>query len=157
MSGPREPVPAILWHEGMLLAPQHFQQLALRQEQVTLYHVAAAAPYHWGITNLLLDRVALVGGIVRVLEIEAILPDGLIVHHLADRDPALEIDITEHADSALRTPVTVHLAVPAGRAVDGAGAELARYSAVEGQPPPTMPAAPRRSPSSACSRASRWS
>ena len=134
MSGPREPVPAILWHEGMLLAPQHFQQLALRQEQVTHYHVAASAPYHWGITNLLLDRVALVGGIVRVLEIEAILPDGLIVHHLADRDPALEIDVTEHADSALRTPLTVHLAVPAGRAVDGAGAELARYSTIEGQP-----------------------
>jgi type VI secretion system protein ImpJ len=134
MSGTREPVPAILWHEGMMLAPQHFQQLSLRQEQVTLYHVAAASPYHWGVANLLLDRVALVGGIVRVLEIEAILPDGLIVHHVADRDPALEIDITEHADSALRTPVTVHLAVPAGRSVDGAGAELARYNAIEGVP-----------------------
>jgi type VI secretion system protein ImpJ len=83
---------------------------------------------------VLIDRVALVSGIVRVLELEAILPDGLIVHHVADRDPPLEVDITEHADSALRTPVTVHLAVPAGRAVAGTSNELARYNAIEGAP-----------------------
>ena len=35
---------AIKWHEGMMLAPQHFQQMALRGEQLLVYHVAAAAP-----------------------------------------------------------------------------------------------------------------
>lgn len=134
MTVAREPVPALLWHEGMMLAPQHFQQLVLRQDQVTVYHAAAAAPFHWGVADLSLDRVVLVTGTARVLALEAILPDGLIVKHIADRDPALELDLTPYAEAAARTPLTLHLAVPVGRSVDGSGGELPRYERYEGPP-----------------------
>ena len=36
---------AIQWHEGMLLAPQHFQQLAWRQETLLHYATLAASPF----------------------------------------------------------------------------------------------------------------
>src|SRR5262249_28543467 len=43
---------AIQWYEGMLLAPQHFQQSSLRQEALLAYHLAALSPYHWGVSRL---------------------------------------------------------------------------------------------------------
>jgi type VI secretion system protein ImpJ len=117
----------------MMLAPHHFQQQSLRMEQVLLYHVLTVAPFHWGVVQLQLDRVALVSGIFRVLELEAVMPDGLIIHHSADVSGGLEIDITAHADALSQSRIMVHLAVPAakvgGNAVPG---DLARYRSVEG-------------------------
>src|SRR5436190_1813629 len=45
----REVPGAIQWHEGMLLAPQHFQWLSLRQETLLQYHASAISPFHWGV------------------------------------------------------------------------------------------------------------
>lgn len=79
MTSARDIPEMIQWHEGMLLAPQHFQQQALRHDQFSLYHMAMAAPFHWGLVRLNIDEAALVSGVFRVLEMEAILPDGLVV------------------------------------------------------------------------------
>lgn len=38
----------IQWHEGMMLAPQHFQQAASRTEELLHYHLMSANPFHWG-------------------------------------------------------------------------------------------------------------
>ena len=62
---------AIQWHEGMLLAPHHFQQLALRQEQLLHYHTMMMQPFSWGIRKLRIDQVLLTAGTYRVLELEA--------------------------------------------------------------------------------------
>lgn len=122
--------PAIQWHEGMLLAPQHFQWAAQRQEALLHYHAAAISPFHWGVRHLRIDPVLLVDGTLRVLELEAVLPDGLIVSHLADETDLL-IDLTERADDMRQRPVTVHLAV----AARGRGLVLAdRYGFEEGGP-----------------------
>lgn len=130
MSQTREPLPPILWSEGMLLAPQHFQQLDLRHELLTLHHVGAASPFHWGVMALRLNTDVLPGGVVQVQELDAVLPDGLVVRHLTGRDPPLEIDVGPHREAAGRAPVTVHLAVPTGRSVEGRGGELPRFEAV---------------------------
>ena len=66
---------AIQWHEGMLLAPQHFQQLSLRQERLLHYHASHLAPFHYGVIRLRLDNALLLEGTIRVLELEAILPE----------------------------------------------------------------------------------
>ncbi len=56
-------IPAsVLWHEGMLLSPQHFQQADLRQQVQLSYMMLAAAPYCWGVRQFTLDPAALVGG-----------------------------------------------------------------------------------------------
>lgn len=122
--------PAIQWHEGMLLAPQHFQWSSQRQEALLHYHAAALNPFHWGVRHLRIDPVLLVDGTLRVLELEAVLPDGLIVSHLAD-ETDLMIDLTERADDMRQRPVTVHLAV----AARGRGLVLAdRFGFEEGGP-----------------------
>ena len=61
---------AIQWHEGMLLSPQHFQQLSLRQEELLAYHLRMFAPFHWGVTHLKHDAVMLVSGAYRITELE---------------------------------------------------------------------------------------
>lgn len=125
---------AIQWHEGMLLAPQHFQQLALRQERLLHYHVSHAAPFRYGIVRLRLDSALLLEGTVRVLELEAILPDGLVVHHSPEAGD-LQIDVKGQAEAAKLETVLVHLAVPAERpAGSKADGDLGRYASLPGEP-----------------------
>lgn len=135
MTDARDIPEAIAWHDGMLLAPQHFQQQALRHERQLTYHMRHGGPFHWGVIHLQLDRVNLVSGLVRVRELEAILPDGLIVHYGADAKEPLEIDISAYADPVGQTQITIHLVVPGawGDRASGPG-ELSRYVSVEGTP-----------------------
>lgn len=119
---------AIQWHEGMLLAPQHFQQLTLRQEELIHYHLLLATPYHYGVRLLKIDPVLLVNGTYRVLELEAVMPDGLIVNHSTQTGAELEIDLNKHIDSLKQGALFIYLTVPAqkmgGSAMRG---QVARY------------------------------
>ena len=125
----------IQWHEGMMLAPQHFQQAALRQEELLHYHLQTVNPFHWGIRRLKVDQVLLVSGRFRVLELEAIMPDGLVVEHGHEEEAnALELDLEEYAEEIRSQPLMIHLALPekkVGRVFKG---DLARYESVEGAP-----------------------
>ena len=126
---------AIQWHEGMLLAPQHFQQMSLRHEELLHYHLATIAPFYWGIHRFKVDSNLLVDGTLRVLELEAVMPDGLVVSYPDQEGGDLEIDLKPHTEEMKQRAVTVHLVVPAKRT--GAAStkgELARYDSVEGQP-----------------------
>jgi len=127
--------PAIQWHEGMLLAPQHFQQLALRQEALLRYQIAMTSPYHWGVRHLKIDPVLLVDGVFRVLELEAVLPDGLVVSHFPDDSPDLAVDLGPYDTRLLDGPLPVHLAVVAERgSLARVGNEGSRFESVEGDP-----------------------
>jgi type VI secretion system protein ImpJ len=125
----------IQWHEGMLLSPQHFQQFSLRMDELVHYHVAAAAPFHWGVRTLKIDPVLLIEGTFRVQALEAVMPDGLVVYHGAGEEAVLDVDLTEFVEEMTQEPLAVHLAVPAqknGNAVSRG--VLARYDSVEGAP-----------------------
>ena len=76
MSDARDLPDLIQWHEGMLLAPQHFQQADLRSEGLLHYHTSVGAPFHWGIRRLQIDGRALASGIFHVSEIEVSCPMG---------------------------------------------------------------------------------
>jgi len=126
---------AIDWHEGMLLAPQHFQQSALRQEEMLHYHAAALSPFHWGVSRLTIEAAALTQGILRVSEVEAVLPDGLIVSRERGQAEVLEIDLKTQAAAFAGGPLLVHLAVPARHAgLSPVRGEFPRYRSVEGEP-----------------------
>ncbi len=126
---------AIQWHEGMLLAPQHFQQLSIRYEELLHYHLMMVSQFHWGIRRLKIDQVLLIEGTLRVQELEAIMPDGLVVCDLPESLQSLEIDLTPYTEEMKQGPMTVHLAVPEKKiglaVIKGA---LARYDSVEGKP-----------------------
>lgn len=125
---------AIQWHEGMLLAPQHFQQANLRQEALVHHRTANLYPYYWGFRNLQVDDERLTEKIFRVKSLDAIMPDGLVASHGSDDDD-LSLDLKPYEEQIQRHPTLIHLAVT-GR-VSGlssvAGAQ-ARYVSVEGEP-----------------------
>ncbi|MCB1033815.1 MAG: type VI secretion system baseplate subunit TssK [Acidobacteria bacterium] len=124
---------AIQWHEGMLLAPQHFQELSARTEGLLHYHAAMLAPFHWGVRHLKLDPVLLLEGTFRVLELEAVLPDGLAVSS-EDAEPGdLEMDLRPMKDSLASNEMAVHLTVPARlHGASGVQGDWARFRSAEG-------------------------
>src|ERR671923_78357 len=56
---------SIQWHEGLLLTPQHFQQMSLRHESLLQYVAGAIAPFGWGVRRFEWDAAALAGGRLR--------------------------------------------------------------------------------------------
>lgn len=106
-------VSAIQWYEGMLLSPQHFQQLELRWDQMMSLHLAHLSGHHWGIIEISMDPVTLATGIFRLLAIRAIMPDGLIVDYRAHPDERqLEVDLTSLKSMHEAAHTTVYLCVP---------------------------------------------
>lgn len=132
MSGTIDVPDAVQWHEGMMLAPQHFQQQALRHERALQYHLMIGIPYHWGVVRLQIDRVALVSGMLRILNIEAVMPDGTIVSQ-PEYGADLDLDLTPLAGAAADAAVTIHLAMPAAKPSGlAAPGDLPRHRSVEG-------------------------
>lgn len=102
---------AVQWHEGMMLAPQHFQVTGRRQEQMQAYHAQRLQPYYWGIRTLDLDDVLMVEGTCRVLALDGVLPDGTPVAHASDAERDLEVDLSDQQDAAREGTLTVRLAL----------------------------------------------
>ncbi|KCB43580.1 type VI secretion system baseplate subunit TssK [Bordetella hinzii] len=121
------PVERIAWHEGMLLVPQHLQQLCARMDSLVAAQVLAARPVAWGLGRLVLDEHLLPAGRLRVLALDAILPDGTLVSYEAQRTgaAALELDLLPFQDALQDGGLDVYLtlAVGAGRFV-AAGVRL---------------------------------
>src|SRR5712692_2660396 len=66
---------AIQWHEGLLLTPQHFQQLSSRHEALVQYSTSLVAPFCWGVRRFDHHAISLPAGKLRVLELEGVMPD----------------------------------------------------------------------------------
>ncbi|WP_431854393.1 type VI secretion system baseplate subunit TssK [Azospirillum sp.] len=130
---PFNPQDPIQWYEGMLLSPQHFQQAWLRQDGLLHYHLGRLSPFHYGVRTLKVDQAMLVVGVFRILALEAVLPDGLVVTHPAG-GADLQVSLVPYADQLKDAPATVHLVVPVYKPGAAAGGELARYRSVEGEP-----------------------
>lgn len=128
-------VPAIQWYEGMLLSPQHFQQQELRWHQLTSIHLNHLSAHHWGTIDLEFDPVTLPTGLLRILNLKAIMPDGLIVNHLATPETAqLELDLNSFKQQIMDIGATIYLVVP--EYIDGLSPlrnEMPRFGSIEGE------------------------
>jgi len=136
MTYPFPPIPErIQWHEGMLLAPQHFQQNQARTDALAAWHALAAAPLAWGVRHLEVDTGLLANGLLRVLEIDAVLQDGTAVWHDANNADhgVLELDLTEHAEALELSPQEIWLTLPRARVMNRPGAP-SRFSSVSMPP-----------------------
>ena len=126
---PALPDDAIWWHDGLLLDAAHFQQMCQRQEQLVSYHVRTAAPYSWGVRKLAVDDATLTDNVFSIRELEAVMPDGLVVSHGAAAG-VLELKLGEELGQQLaasRKHATICLAVPVNEAID-AEQGMARYA-----------------------------
>ncbi|MBW8309811.1 MAG: type VI secretion system baseplate subunit TssK [Candidatus Paracaedibacteraceae bacterium] len=127
-------VPAIQWYEGMLLSPQHFQQLELRSHQILTAHLKNLSPHHWGIIDLEFDSITLPTGLLRINHVKVIMPDGLIVDYTAKPEALqLQLDLSPFQDALMDHPCTVYLCIP--EMIQGSSpitGEWPRYIATEG-------------------------
>lgn len=125
-------IPAIQWHEGMMLSPQHFQQMESRHHQEITYHINRVSPHHWGVEHLKFDSILLPSGIVRVVELEAVMPDGLLVSH-TPANPPLEVNVSSMKDDVIDDEIYIYLCVP--EQVEGVSpvvGDWPRYISAEG-------------------------
>jgi type VI secretion system protein ImpJ len=127
---------SIDWHDGLLLTPQHFQQMSLRQEALLQYNTAMIAPFYWGIRYLKIEEPNLFRGLVQIKHIEAVMPDGLVVSYREGDDlqpeHSLQVDLNNNKEIK-RTPMKVYLAV-APQSHQMSKGEQARYRFHDGEP-----------------------
>lgn len=135
MSKPAPITERIEWHEGMLLSPQHFQQLSARLDSLVGWQSLAAAPFSWGIRRLAFDNGLLPTGLLRVLELEAILPDGTAVQYSAANPEhgTLELSLAPYAEHMANEPLNFYLTLPITSPVRHRSATT-RFRSVAGAP-----------------------
>ena len=68
--------PKILWGEGLFLRPQHFQQQDAYHEWRLAQMSRLLHPYAWGVRHVKVDPDALQTGLLRILELQVVFPDG---------------------------------------------------------------------------------
>ena len=88
-----EVVPAIQWHEGMLLSSHHLQQIDLRSHQIMVQRFQHVLPFNYGVTALAKDDIAFGRGILKIVDLSGILPDGEILDYDISAPHAQEISL----------------------------------------------------------------
>ncbi|KFE64429.1 hypothetical protein DB31_2223 [Hyalangium minutum] len=99
----------------MLLAPQHFQQQDRRHEALLQLHLSLAMPFHWGVRQLQYDRSLLAAGTLQLQELEAVLPDGLILSHRMGEAGELRLALHGLQGVDWQRPIRLHVAVASER------------------------------------------
>lgn len=130
---------AVQWSEGMLLSPQHFQQNDIHVQAMMQQRLASLTPHVWGVRRLQLDATRLVDGLVKVVECDAVMPDGLPLVFRASqsgRDLSLKVEPRNGADGR-PVPVRVFLAIPPRAGAKpgistGSGTAHRRYESLQG-------------------------
>ena len=100
----------VLWGEGLFLRPQHFQQQDAYHEWRLAQACRSLHPHAWGVRHLKLDTEALQTGVLRVLELQAILPDGEMIHAPTEDALPPAVTLSDLSTSAEVSGFTFHLA-----------------------------------------------
>jgi type VI secretion system protein ImpJ len=66
----------VAWLEGVLLLPQHFQQMDRYHESLLTCRLEALSSMCWGVRQIEIDERALQQGVVEIAQFEGVLPDG---------------------------------------------------------------------------------
>ncbi|MET0389178.1 MAG: type VI secretion system baseplate subunit TssK [Polyangiales bacterium] len=104
----------VAWAEGVLLRPQHFQQLDRYHESLLSARLDALDVLNWGAISVEIDERALQSGSVALTAFEGIMPDGTpVVLDAGQADAAApkQRPLGEHFPPAQKSLV-VYLAIP---------------------------------------------
>ena len=105
----------VVWSEGLLMSPQHLQQLDAYHEQFVAARLAAVVPYPWGVFEVVLDPGMLQRGQLLVSRFSGILPDGTPLSFNAGDPGAPAARAIEGHFSAKQTALEVFLCMPKER------------------------------------------
>ena len=119
----------VSWTEGMLLTPQHFQQSEVYWQHQLWSLMSQVQPYFWGVRRLNLKADELAAGQIRIIDLDAVMPDGLAVQTAINRD----IEKITEKDSKNDEVRTVYLCVPKRNAdIDDDGLPVHRFAPARG-------------------------
>lgn len=125
----------VQWHEGLLLYPQHFQQMRREFQELGLCYLSMGTPYYWGVRSVAVDEGAFATGLLRLKNLLAIMPDGSVVRHEEGSTQSIELQLKDHQEALDQGPLMIHLAVvrhnPEAPSVGG---DFPRYESLEGTP-----------------------
>jgi type VI secretion system protein ImpJ len=69
----------VVWSEGLLMAPQHLQQLDIYHERLLAHRVDAVSALSWGVHGVEFDQRALSTGQLVLTRFRGVLPDGAVL------------------------------------------------------------------------------
>ena len=101
----------IVWHEGMFIAPHHFQQFDHYQEGLLHFRLQALCEHGWGAAGLEIDGEALKNGVFTLRRCAGIMPDGLAVR-IPETDPPPQSRSFEAFFQKAQGALAVYLAIP---------------------------------------------
>lgn len=99
----------VIWHEGLFLRPQHFQQQDRFLQHWIEQRCQGLIPYSWGITELDLDHHALNLGKININYCRGIFPDGTpfeIPNTTSAPEPLIVTDEIKNSRIYLALPMT---------------------------------------------------
>ncbi len=102
----------IVWNEGMLLTPHHFQQWDNYHEEFLNSRVRSMMPYEYGVLDLQISREAIANGNFQIISCHAVLPDGLMVN-VPDAESVPDLRQVGNHFHPEAEKLGVHLAIPA--------------------------------------------
>jgi type VI secretion system protein ImpJ len=105
----------VLWSEGMLLSPHHFQQWDNYYEDTLNFRLNTLSSFSWGLTDLQINREGLASGQFSLLRGAGVLPGGLPIN-IPAYDEAPPTRAIEGHFSASAETLDAHLALPVKRA-----------------------------------------
>lgn len=104
--------PKVLWGEGLFLRPQHFQHQDAYHEWRLAQMARTLHPYAWGIRSIKVDPDSLQTGLLRLLEVQAILPDGELYNAPSEDDLPPPVSLEGLIDSTSgQSELVFHLAM----------------------------------------------
>jgi type VI secretion system protein ImpJ len=102
----------IVWNEGMLLTPHHFQQWDNYHEELLNSRVRSMMAYEYGVIELQVNNEAIANGNFQITNCRAVLPDGLMVN-VPDAEAVPDLRPVGDHFKVENEKLGVHLAIPA--------------------------------------------
>ncbi len=100
----------VIWHEGMTLDPQHFQQAERHLQAQLNFRLRARARYDWGFTELQISPEALANGQFALVRCKGVMPDGL-VFNIPEEDRAPQARALAEVFPATAEKLDIYLAL----------------------------------------------
>ena len=116
----------VVWSEGMLLTPQHFQQWDRHLEGLISARFRIHDPLAWGITGLDINHDGLANGRFTLLQCTVVMPDGLVID-IPDEDGAPQTRVFTELFHPTMESLGVYLGLPVDRS-DGMTCQLGKES-----------------------------
>jgi type VI secretion system protein ImpJ len=102
----------VIWSEGLFLTPQLFQQADRYRDSQLHFRVKPLTAFHWGLTDLEVDRDGLENGFFTLYRCSGVWPDGLPVQ-IPDEDAAPQARSFKALFAPSAESLDVYLAIPA--------------------------------------------